>query len=314
MKLVKGCCATLLAFALIAPAAQAAWPRPPKPPRDTTPPSVPTGLRVVSATDDSVTVRWNASTDNSGRILRYQVNGVYHEGNSTQKTITVLVPNWTLEVRVVAVDPSENYSAQSAPLMATTLPDVIAPTTPGGLRLTATNGPTSISLAWTRSTDRWWVSYEVLMDGAVFATSSSTSTLLRKVPFGDHVFTVRARDTAGNRSGESNAISVSLADTGDRAGPTAPGNLTATDLNDFCGSVILEWVQSVDDRDPQSAIEYEIYRNGSFFTLATGKGWAGVYAGPGLSTWHVVAVDRSGNSSPPSNVASVTTTVDENQC
>ena len=179
---------------------------------------MPTGLRVVAATDDSVTVRWNASTDNSGRILRYQVNGVYHDGTSTQKTITGLVPNWTLAVRVVAVDPSENESAPSAPLTATTLPDVIAPTAPGGLRLTATNGPTSISLAWTRSTDRWWVSYEVLMDGAVFATASSTSTTLRKLPFGDHTFTVRARDTAGNRSPVSDAIACRW-----RIPATAPG-------------------------------------------------------------------------------------------
>ena len=74
-------------------------------PRDTTPPTVPTGLRVVAATDDSVTVRWNASTDNSGTILRYQVNGIYHAGTSTQKTISFLVPNYTLTVRVQAVDP-----------------------------------------------------------------------------------------------------------------------------------------------------------------------------------------------------------------
>lgn len=30
------------------------------------------------------------------------------------------------------------------------------------------------------------------MDGAVFATASSTSTTLRKLPFGNHTFTVRA--------------------------------------------------------------------------------------------------------------------------
>ena len=73
MKLVMGCCATLLAFVLIAPAAHAGWP-PSRPPRDTTPPTVPTGLRVVSATEDSLTLRWNASTDNSGSIHHYVVS------------------------------------------------------------------------------------------------------------------------------------------------------------------------------------------------------------------------------------------------
>ena len=311
MTLVKVGCATLLAFALITPAAHAAWP--PKP-RDSTPPTVPTGLRVVAATDDSVTVRWNASTDNSGKILRYQVNGVYHDGTSTQKTITGLVPNYTLTVRVLAVDPSENYSALSAPLVATTAPDVIAPTTPGNLRLTATNSPTSISLAWDRSTDRWSVGYQVFMDGVFFADASSTSTRLRKIPFGVHTFTVKARDTSGNFSGASNAITVNLPDTGDRTPPTAPSGLTAVSLEDFCGSVILNWTQSTDNADAQSQIEYELYRNGVFHDLRTGTGTAFVYAGPGLSTWHVVAVDRSANSSARSNVASVTTNADENLC
>jgi len=315
MKLVKGCCATLLAFALIAPAAQAAWPKPPKPPRDTTPPTVPTGLRVVAATDDSVTVRWNASTDNSGRILRYQVNGIYHEGNSTQKTITGLVPNYTLTVRVVAVDPTENESAPSAPLMATTAPDVIAPTTPGNLRLTATISPSSISLTWDRSTDRWAFTYEILMNGELFARASSTSTRLRHIPRNStNTFTVRARDTAGNVSGVSNAIVVTQPPSDDGTAPTAPTNLTAEDLDDFCGSVILRWGQSTDNADPQSAIEYEIYRNGVFFLLATGTGIKGIYAGEGLATWTLVAVDRSGNSSPASNPVTTNVFTDQSQC
>jgi 3-hydroxy-3-methylglutaryl CoA synthase len=64
MKVVLGSCAALVAVALMAPSAAAG----PRPPRDTTPPSVPTGLRVVSVTEDSITLAWNASTDNSGSI------------------------------------------------------------------------------------------------------------------------------------------------------------------------------------------------------------------------------------------------------
>ena len=91
MKVMLLCCAL---FGLLAQAAQAA---------DRTPPSVPTGLRVVSATEDSITLRWNPSTDNSGRIQRYQVNGIYHDGSSTTKTMTGLVPNYSVTYRVVAV-------------------------------------------------------------------------------------------------------------------------------------------------------------------------------------------------------------------
>ena len=53
---------------------------------------------MVAATEDSVTLRWNASTDNSGSILRVSRSGIYHPGNSTQKTITGLVPNYTQTV------------------------------------------------------------------------------------------------------------------------------------------------------------------------------------------------------------------------
>jgi len=310
MKLV---CATLLAFVLVTPAAHAG---PQKKPRDTTPPTVPTNVRVVARTDDSVTIRWNASTDNSGTILRYQVNGVYHPGNSTEKTISFLVPNYTFTVRVQAVDPTENYSALSEPLQATTAPDVIAPTNPANLRLTSTVSPSSITLGWDRSTDRWSFSYDIFdVDRGFIASASSISTRLRHLtPGATYNLRVRARDNAGNVSGFSNTLPVTMPASGDTAAPTRPSNLAAEDLNDFCGSVILRWGQSTDNVDPQSALEYEIYRNGLFFSLVTGTGTAGVYAGDGTSTWTVKAVDRSGNTSAASNSATVTVVEDPNQC
>jgi chitodextrinase len=309
MKVVT--CATLLAFALLAPAATAA----PRPPRDTTPPSTPTNLRVVAATDDSLTLAWNASTDNSGSIHHYVVSpGSWHPGNSTTKTIAFLVPSYTQTYRVTAVDAAGNESPQSAPLTATTLPDVIAPTVPGTPQLTSIVSPSSIALAWDRSFDRWSFSYEILSDSAVIASASSTSTRLRKLRPGSTVsLRVRARDFSGNVSGLSGPLTVTLPPSTDTTAPSTPTNLTAEDLNDFCGSVILRWGQST-DADPQSALEYEIYRNGVFFTLVTGTGVAGVYAGDGTSTWTVVAVDRSGNSSAASNGATVTVVTDQNQC
>jgi hypothetical protein len=317
MKLVMGCCATLLACALIAPAANAAgWPpRPPKP-RDTTPPSVPTGLRVASVTEDSVTLTWNASTDNSGSIHHYVVSpGSWHPGNSTTKTIGLLVPSWSQVYRVSAADAAGNESAPSAPVTAVTAPDLTAPTAPTNLQQTALNSPTSISLSWTRSTDRWSLWYEVLLNGSVFSSASSNSTRLRKLPFGNHAVTVRARDVAGNRSGLSNTLNVSLPDTGDRTPPSAPSNLTAESLEDFCGSVILQWTQSTDNATQQADLEYEVYRNGTFFVLVTGRGYAGVYTDAGTSTWHVVAVDGSANGSAQSNPATVTVVnQDQNLC
>ena len=71
--------------------------------------------------------------------------------------------------------------------------------------------------------------------------------------------------------------------------------------------MILSSGQSTDNVDPQSALEYEIYRNGLFFELVTGTGVTGIYAGGGDQ--HVDGEGRgrrSGSSRWQSNPATVT--------
>ena len=313
MKTSLTCCAVLVAFAALAPAASAG------PRRDTTPPSTPTNVRVVAVTEDTITIAWNRSTDNSGRIHVYIAGGWYHSGTSTTKTFTGLVPNWTQTYRVQAMDPSGNLSEPSDPVTATTAPDVTPPTTPTGLRVTGT-GISTVSLAWDRSSDRWSFGYEVLMDGAVLAAAShpfvgTPSTTLRKIPPGTHTFEVRARDFAGNTSGLSNPQTVTLAGNGDTTPPSPPTLLEVEDLNDNCGSQILRWTASTDNADPASAIEYELYRNDRFWIVTPpGATESFQYTPPGVGTWYVVAVDRAGNSSLPSTAKTVNIVADENLC
>ena len=113
MRLAVVLIAVAAAAAVLAPAASAAA-------RDRTPPSTPTNVRVVAVTEDTITIAWNASTDNSGKIHAYIAGGIYHPGNSTTKTFTGLVPSWTQTYRVQAMDPSGNVSGLSAPVTATT--------------------------------------------------------------------------------------------------------------------------------------------------------------------------------------------------
>jgi chitodextrinase len=314
MKVGLACCAVLVVSAVLAPSASAG---PGK--RDNTPPTTPTNVRVVSVTEDSITIAWNASTDNSGKIHAYIAGGIYHPGDSTTKTFGSLVPKTTRTYRVQAIDPSGNMSPLSEPVTATTSPDTTAPTTPTNLKVTGT-GISTVSLTWDRSSDRWSFGYEVLMDGQVIAAAAhpftgTPSTTLRKIPPGTYTFEVRARDTAGNTSGLSNPVTVTLTGNGDTTPPSAPTNLTAEDFNDNCGSLILRWTPSTDNFDAQSEIEYEIYLNGRFFMLtAPGASWVGLYSPAGTNTWTVVAVDRAGNSSVPSNPATVTTFVDPDFC
>ena len=313
MKPSLACCAVLLAFAVLASSASAAKRR------DNQPPSTPTNVRVVGVTEDSITIAWDASTDNSGSIHAYIAGGIYHPGTSTTKTLTGLVPNTTRTYFVQAIDPSGNQSALSQPVTATTASDTTAPTTPTGLRVTGT-GISTVSLAWDRSFDRWAFVYDVLMDGAVVATvphpyMGTPATMLRKVRPGHHEFLVRARDTAGNVTPASNGVAVDLAGNGDTTPPSAPTNLTVEDFGDNCGSLLLSWTASTDDTDAQSQIEYELHRNGGLFLLAPpGATTRGLYTLPGLQTWTVVAVDRAGNSSAPSNAVTLTVAVNPDLC
>ena len=103
-------------------------------------------------------------------------------------------------------------------------------------------------------------------------------------------------------------MTVVLADTGDVTPPAAPGGLTGTDFGDFCGTVALAWTKSA------GAVEYEIYRDGVFFNLVGDVGNAFPYGPDGPSTWTVVAVDAAGNSSAPSNPATVSVVADPNLC
>jgi chitinase len=100
---------------------------------DTTPPSVPTGLTSPSQTDTTITLAWNASTDNVG-VVAYDV---YRGGTligspaTTGFTATALSPSTSYAFQVRARDAAGNASASSAPLTVTTK----ANPPPGGKRL-----------------------------------------------------------------------------------------------------------------------------------------------------------------------------------
>ena len=91
-----------------------------------------------------------------------------------------------------------------------------------------------------------------------------------------HTFAVRARDTSGNLSGRATPSPSRSSLAATVTPPSTPTNLTATQPDDdFCGTNWLQWVASTDDVDPPSAIEYEIYLNGSLrMVTPPGVAWA----------------------------------------
>jgi chitodextrinase len=88
---------------------------------DTTPPSVPTGVAATSVTSSSVSLKWNASSDNVG-VTGYTI---YRNGASvgttggpaaTTFTDSTVSPKTSYSYTVDAFDGSGNHSARSAPV------------------------------------------------------------------------------------------------------------------------------------------------------------------------------------------------------
>ena len=283
----------------------------PAPPGDKTPPTAPTNLRVTSLGQMSVTLAWNASTDNSGSVTY----SVVKDGQSftvpqgqTSYTVDWLSPGRSYSFYVVAGDNSLNQSPPSNTVSVTSLPDTSPPTQPelsGVVR-----GPSQVRLTWTRSTDdiTWWtLGYRVLTNG-VQATHvnwyGERDVVLRHLtPGTTYTFTVEANDFNGNTT-MSNSITLTTATTNDVTPPSAPTNVRIT--GSFgCPEFFVGWTQSTDDTDPQQLIEYEIYVNGVLSPLAVSAGVSEdfVYAttSGGANTFTVKAVDQAGNTSPASN-------------
>ena len=300
--------ALVLALAVAGPVG--AGKKPPSPTGDKTPPTAPTNLRVTSLGHKSVTLAWDASTDNSGRVT-YSVS---KDGQSftvpqgqTTYTIDWLSPGRSYTFFVVARDPSLNQSPPSNTVTVTTPADTTPPSTPalsGSVR-----GPSQVTLTWTRSTDDLaeFVGYRIFADGVQVTQHvnwyAETQVVLRHLtPATTYTFAVQARDASGNTA-TSNTVTLTTEATDDVTPPSAPTNVRI--VGSFgCPEFFVGWTQSTDDTDPQHLIEYELYVNGvlSPLPVSAGVDQDFVYAtDSGANTFTVKAVDQAGNTSEASN-------------
>lgn len=183
---------------------------------DTSAPSVPGNVRVTSTTSSSVTIAWNASTDNVG-VTGYDVyRGSALAGSTNGSTLTFtntgLNANTSYSYTVKAKDAAGNASAASTAVSATTsapAADQTAPSAPASLRSTATSS-TSVSLAWNAATDNVGVTGYDVYRGTTLALSvtGTAATITGLTASTAYSFTVKAKDAAGNVSAASNTLSV----------------------------------------------------------------------------------------------------------
>ena len=307
------CLIVVVAFAMLATSATAAL--------DLTPPTKPGNLRVTAKTLTSVSMAWNASTDNSGNFsYRVRLWGdptvVTLPKTQTSYTWTGLRPGVQYYFWVEAVDGSGNKSTSDL-LVVETVRDTTAPSPPGNLDV-GTVTASQVSLSWDASTDDSGIIdlYQVSVSpfaGNVVVTGPTSATVVGLAPSTTYTFTVRARDAGWNFSQPSNAVTASTGASSDTTPPTAPTDLRIG-RSHSC-EIIVRWTQSTDDQDPQAAIRYRLVDNGipdPNFSFVIGTDRWPSYGFEGTNTWVLHAVDSAGNVSAPSN--SVTRELSGDDC
>ena len=283
-------------LALVATAAVAA------PSGDRKAPTTPTNLRVTGVTAYSVSLAWNPSTDNSGKvsytICCAEANSQVVAGPASTAVYTAGIrPNRSFSLRIFAVDPSGNFSKASNTVTFTTPADTTPPTTP--LVSVTGLGPTHVALHFS-SVEEGPIWFDVFINGSPILnlTQGDSAIIPLLQPETTYGFAVRARDFAGNRSQTSETVTaVTPAPNPDDVTPPTTPTLVGWPV-DNC-EVHLDWSESTDDFDPQFVIAYEVYVNGEVdHVLALRFTKTSVYATRnGVNTFAVAAVDSAGNRS-----------------
>ena len=282
---------------------------------DRLPPTTPLGAAVKGATSTSVDLAWIASTDNVG-VAGY---GIYVNGSlvattvTTSFTLTGLSCGSSYTFAVDAYDKRGNRSEKATftgstgacPPVADTQP----PTPPGGFKATSATA-TSMTVAWTASTDNVGVAgYDVYNGSATAGTTPSTSYTVSGLSCGvTYTLAVDAYDKAGNHSSRASfaaptsACAPLLQPAGDTQAPTVPGGLHVTAAT--AASITVAWTASTDN---VGVTGYGLYRSGASTgsTSTTSATFSGLACGTGYAL-AVDAYDAAGNRSTKASITAST--------
>ena len=277
----------------------------PPPSSDTTPPSAPSNFHVTSSTGTSVSVAWTASTDNVA-VTSYALdaNGVAKGSTAaTSGTVSGLVCGTAYTLGVVASDAAGNVSTRVTVSGSTSVcGDTTPPSAPTNFHVTGSTG-TSVSVAWTASTDNVAVtSYALDANGVAKGSTAATSGTVSGLVCGTtYTLGIVASDAAANKSTRV-TVSGSTSVCGDTTPPSVPAGLVASGVTQ--SSAGLSWSASVDN---VGVTGYGVYSGSSLLgtALTTSFSVTGLSCGTAY-TLGVDAVDGAGNRSGKASV-SVTT-------
>jgi chitodextrinase len=285
--------------------------------RDVTPPSAPSAVRQVAATDTTVILSWAPSQDDYGVVGYGLYVGGFWVGRWSQPsaTITNLSCGKNYEIAIEAVDAAGNRSGQTSVFFSTaSCSDHTAPSSPADLHVTAAT-ENAVTLGWTAATDPSGIAdYGLYLDGKKVDTTTTTSGQFAGLTCGTtHTFGVDASDKAQNRSQVASLTAAAQACSGPPkppstppppSSPTAPPNLHTTSVTQ--SAVALAWDSSTASSGMSG---YQIFRDGN--KIGEGPGVHGGYTNTwtdsgrtcGKSYEYAVAgVDSSGAVGPESTL------------
>jgi chitodextrinase len=230
---------------------------------DVSPPSLPSGLATTLVTKDSITIKWNASTDFSG-VSEYHIylDGEFLdavESNVLTYKIESMQEFMEYDVQLRVIDIHENESELTTALVVKTL-DKTPPSVPADLAESnvTRNG---FIVKWQTATDEngsGVSGYDVFVNGTLRSTVvNPTITLANLEEYAMFTVTVRAKDFGGNLSSFSIPLQVR---TLDMTPPSIPGSLKSANIK--AKSFDISWTAST---DKAGVTEYDVYLNGQWF-------------------------------------------------
>jgi cellulase/cellobiase CelA1 len=275
-------------------------------------PTTPSNLVATGVSDTSVTLSWDASTPGAGcGPVTYNIYYPYAgstgvgQSSTTSATVSNLLPGTSYTFTVKALDSTYVISDASNAVTVVTraTADLTPPSAPAGLSWT--NSDLTVTLSWTPSTDDVGVvAYELYFGNFHLGSFYETSLALFGFKAGTpYVFTVKARDAAGNVSVASNSTTVLLGRP-PNSPPSAPSKLMVTNVSS--SAVSLRWTASTDD---VGVVVYQVFVDGNLATTvlaSTSATVSGLSAGRTYA-FTVKALDAEGGVSQPSDPLTVTT-------
>ena len=216
---------------------------------DTTPPSAPSNLQLSASDQTSLTLGWDASSDNVA-VAGYDVSvdgSLVDSASQTSYHFTGLTCGTSYTVGVIALDAAGNRSTESTLTTTTAVCDTTPPSAPSNLQVSVSD-QSSLTLTWSASSDNVAVvGYDVSLNSSRVNSVPQTSYRFTGLSCGtSHTLGVAAFDAAGNHS------SVRTLTTATAPCPTGPLNPCGTVFTPPTTYQHVVWI--VFENKPDSAI------------------------------------------------------------